>query len=132
MRTVSPGPGQTDTGAEVKGMEGYGWRKMRRYVDRDVLLRAMGLEQRSPAGDFFTGMGLFSVGVLVGAGLGLMFAPTAGDQMRQRMGERWRNRRAGGQDDQRDLGADAGGLPPMAQGTTGTTTTGPGATVGAH
>jgi hypothetical protein len=109
----------------MKGMAGYGLRKMRRYVDRDVLLRAMGLEQRSPAGDFFTGLGLFSVGVLVGAGLGLVFAPTTGDQMRQRMGERWRSRRAGAPDDQRELGADASGLPPMAQG--------PGTTVrGAH
>jgi hypothetical protein len=93
-------------------MAGFGWKKMRRYVDRDALLRGMGLEQRSPAGDFLTGLGLFSVGVLMGAGLGLMFAPSAGGEMRQRMGERWRNRRAGGQDAQRDLGVESG-LPPM-------------------
>jgi hypothetical protein len=97
-------------------MSGYGWKAMKRYVDRDALLRAMGLEQRSPSGDFLTGLGLFSVGVLVGAGLGLMFAPSAGGEMRQRMGERWRSRRAGGH----ELGAD-GGLPPMTSQGTGTT-----------
>ena len=43
----------------------------------------LGLERRTPAGDLFTGLGLFAVGVLVGAGLGLMFAPKRGDEMRQ-------------------------------------------------
>jgi hypothetical protein len=106
-------------------MAGYGWKQMRRYVDRDALLRAMGLEQRSPTGDFLTGLGLFSVGVLVGAGLGLMFAPAAGEQMRQRVGERWRNRRAG---QELDATGAEGGLPPLStQGTAGTTA---GATLG--
>jgi hypothetical protein len=93
---------------------GNGWKAMmRRYMnmDRDALLRGMGLEQRSPTGDFLTGLGLFSVGVLVGAGLGLMFAPAAGGELRQRMGERWRSRRAGGVDYGHDLGLE-GGLPP--------------------
>lgn len=87
----------------------WNWKTMRRYMDRDAMLRSMGLEQRSPTGDFFTGLGLFSVGVLVGAGLGLMFAPSRGNEMRQKMGERWKTRRA--QDDERHLGIE-GGLPP--------------------
>jgi hypothetical protein len=107
-------------------MAGFGWKTMRRYVDRDAMLRAMGLEQRSPTGDFFTGLGLFAVGVLVGAGLGLMFAPSAGGEMRHRMGERWRSRRMGGQDEARDLGGE-GGLPSMAPAGSATTTAG-----GAH
>jgi hypothetical protein len=96
----------------------WNWKTMRRYVDRDAMLRTMGLEQRSPAGDFFTGLGLFSIGVLVGAGLGLMFAPSRGNEMRQRMGEKWKSRR--GQYDQRDLGLE-GGMPPAP----GTTAAGP-------
>jgi len=95
----------------------WNWKTMRRYVDRDAMLRAMGLEQRTPAGDFFTGLGLFSIGVLVGAGLGLMFAPSRGNEMRQKMGERWRSRRA--QDEQRNAGLE-GGLPPSPMETTTT------------
>jgi hypothetical protein len=68
------------------------WRAMRGLLGRDELLRRVGLEERRPAGDFFTGLGLFSVGVLVGAGLGLMFAPKRGEDMRQLMMETWAKR----------------------------------------
>jgi len=95
----------------------FDWKTMRRYMDRDTVLRSMGLEQRSPAGDFFTGLGLFAVGVLVGAGLGLMFAPAAGGEMRHRVSERLRTKRGGGPDFQRDLGVD-GGMPPLEGGET--------------
>jgi gas vesicle protein len=71
----------------------------------------MGLEERSPAGDFFTGLGLFSIGVLAGAGLGLMFAPRRGDEMRQVLNEAWRNRGRAAQDFQRDLGAEGNVAP---------------------
>lgn len=84
------------------------WKTMRRAMDREALLRRMGLEERTPAGDFFTGLGLFSIGVLVGAGLGLMFAPKKGDEIRAALNERWKNRGRGGQDFERDLGAEAG------------------------
>lgn len=67
---------------------------MRRMIDRDLLLHRLGLETRTPMGDFFTGLGLFSVGVLVGAGLGLLFAPKRGDEMRSAMTEAWKNRQA--------------------------------------
>jgi hypothetical protein len=83
------------------------WKGMRSMMDRDELLKRMGLEERSPAGDFFTGLGLFAVGVLVGAGLGLMFAPKRGDEMRQAVGEAWRSRGKKGEEWERDLGADA-------------------------
>jgi hypothetical protein len=68
------------------------WNRMRRFVDRDVLLRQLGLEQRTPGSDFFTGLGLFSIGVLVGAGLGLLFAPRRGEDMRALVSEAWRKR----------------------------------------
>jgi hypothetical protein len=87
------------------------WRKaMQHAFDRDEVLERMGLERRTPAGDFFTGLGLFAVGVLVGAGLGLMFAPKRGDEMRSALNEAWRNRGRREQDFRRDLGVE-GGVP---------------------
>ncbi len=71
------------------------WKAVRNALDREALLKRMGLEERTPAGDFFTGLGLFAVGVLVGAGLGLMFAPKRGDEMRQTLNEAWKNRGRG-------------------------------------
>ena len=88
------------------------WKAVRNAIDREALLKRMGLEERSPAGDFFTGLGLFAVGVLVGAGLGLMFAPKRGEEMRQTLNEAWKNRGRGEQDYQRDLGAESS-LPPQ-------------------
>jgi hypothetical protein len=87
------------------------WKAVRNAVDREALLKRMGLEERSPAGDFFTGLGLFAVGVLVGAGLGLMFAPKRGDEMRATLNEAWRNRGRGEPDYQRDVGAETS-VPP--------------------
>jgi hypothetical protein len=87
------------------------WKAMRNAIDRDDLLERIGLERRTPAGDFFTGLGLFAVGVLVGAGLGLMFAPKRGDEMRSALNEAWRNRGRREQDFQRDLGIEGGGAP---------------------
>jgi gas vesicle protein len=82
------------------------WKAMRNAIDRDELLERMGLERRTPAGDFFTGLGLFAVGVLVGAGLGLMFAPKRGDEMRSALNDAWKNRGRREQDFQRDLGVE--------------------------
>jgi hypothetical protein len=87
------------------------WSGMRKMMDRDVLLDRLGLERSTPTGDFFTGLGLFAIGVLVGAGLGLMFAPKRGEEMRTALNEAWRNRGRRSQDFQRDLGVE-GGMPP--------------------
>ena len=87
------------------------WKRMRKYLERDALLKRMGLEERTPAGDIFTGLGLFAVGVLVGAGLGLMFAPKRGDELRQLVGETLKNRGRPGSDYPREMGIDTG-LPP--------------------
>ncbi len=90
------------------------WKTMRSMLDRDTVLDRLGLERQTPAGDFFTGLGLFSVGVLVGAGLGLMFAPKRGEEIRSALNEAWRNRTRRAQDFQRDLGAE--GVAPTATG----------------
>jgi hypothetical protein len=84
------------------------WNAMRKMLDRDMMLDRFGLERRTPTGDFFTGLGLFSIGVLVGAGLGLMFAPKRGDEMRTALNEAWRNRGRRAQDFGRDLGVEGG------------------------
>lgn len=68
------------------------WKAVSALADREMLLRRMGLETRTPRSDFFTGLGLFSVGVLVGAGLGLMFAPKRGEDIRALMTDAWRQR----------------------------------------
>lgn len=81
------------------------WRAVRSFLDRDELLRRLNLEERSPAGDFFAGLGLFAMGVLVGAGLGVLFAPRRGDEVRQAVGDAWRSRGRR----EPDLGAGASG-----------------------
>jgi hypothetical protein len=97
------------------------WKMAKNMLDRELLLRRVGLEERSPAGDFFTGLGLFSVGVLVGAGLGLMFAPKRGEDMRQVMLEGWRNRSgrtagAGAGPDYQAMGSETATIPPVGAG----------------
>ncbi len=87
------------------------WKAMRNALDTDDLLERVGLERRTPAGDIMTGLGLFAVGVLVGAGLGLMFAPKRGDEIRSALNEAWRNRGRRSPDFQQDLGVE-GGVPP--------------------
>jgi hypothetical protein len=91
------------------------WRKMRSMLDSELLLKRMGLEQRTPTGDFFTGLGLFSVGMLVGAGLGLLFAPRRGEDTRASLQEAWRNRTKQMGPDYQSMGSEAA-MPPPASG----------------
>ena len=62
------------------------WKDLKK-IDREDVLSRLGLEERSPTTDFFTGLGLFAVGVLVGTGLGIIFAPKAGAETRSQLGE---------------------------------------------
>ncbi len=70
------------------------WKDLKklRNIDRGDVLERLGLEERTPVGDFFTGLGLFAVGMLVGAGLGILFAPRPGAEMRDRLSETIRKR----------------------------------------
>lgn len=67
-------------------------RMMAREIQKDRLLRRMGLEERSPTSDLLSGFGLFALGLAVGAGIGLMFAPRPGTEMRNVVGDTWRHR----------------------------------------
>jgi hypothetical protein len=60
-----------------------------RELDRDDLLKALGLQRKATSMDWILpGAGLFAVGLLVGAGLGLLFAPKSGAQLRGDIAER--------------------------------------------
>lgn len=52
-------------------------------IDRDDLLKVLGLESKSSTTAWLAGvLGTFGVGLLVGAGLGLMLAPKPGRELR--------------------------------------------------
>ncbi len=87
------------------------WKGWRKALDTEAILERLGLERRTPAGDFFTGLGLFSVGVLVGAGLGLMFAPKRGNEMRAMLNEALRSRVRTAQELRREMGSEAAASP---------------------
>lgn len=58
-------------------------------MDRDDILRMIGLETRRTAGEYaLPALGLFGVGIIVGAGLGLLFAPKSGREIRGDLTER--------------------------------------------
>ncbi len=60
-----------------------------RNLDRDDILRVIGLETRRTATDYvMPALGLFGAGLLVGAGLGLLFAPKSGREIRGELNER--------------------------------------------
>jgi hypothetical protein len=54
----------------------------------DELLRAIGL-QRTRSNDLLGGVAVFGAGILVGAGLALLFAPSSGAEIREQLGTRF-------------------------------------------
>lgn len=57
--------------------------------DMDDVLDIVGLQRRRSAiGALLVGGGLVAIGAAVGAGVGLMFAPSSGRRLRQDMSER--------------------------------------------
>jgi hypothetical protein len=55
----------------------------------EELIRALGLHaRRGNHGDIVPSLALFGAGLLVGAGLALLFAPTSGRELRDELGER--------------------------------------------
>jgi len=61
----------------------------RNLPSTDELLRAVGLQSRhSAAADIMPSVALFGAGILVGAVLALLFAPTSGEELRSELSER--------------------------------------------
>jgi hypothetical protein len=62
-------------------------------IDKDDVLEAIGLEERSSGWGAALGtVGIFALGCLVGAGIGLAFAPKSGEEFRTELGERMRRK----------------------------------------
>jgi len=62
-----------------------------RKLDKDDILEMMGLQSRTSTGAWLAGtLGTFGVGLLVGAGLGLLMAPKAGRELREDLRDRFR------------------------------------------
>jgi hypothetical protein len=56
---------------------------------REDLVNALGLaSRRSTTADFASVIGVFGAGLLIGAGLALLFAPKSGEDLRRDLGER--------------------------------------------
>jgi hypothetical protein len=62
-------------------------------IDKDDVLEAIGLEERSnPWATTLGTLGIFALGCLVGAGIGLAFAPKSGEEFRTELGDRMRKK----------------------------------------
>jgi hypothetical protein len=62
-------------------------------IDKDDVLEAMGLAERSsPWATAMGTIGIFALGCLVGAGIGLAFAPKSGEEFRNELGDRMRRK----------------------------------------
>lgn len=79
----------------VKDMRKQGLKALKylQDIDRDDILEAIGLEERSnPWLSALGTVGIFALGCLVGAGIGLAFAPKSGEEFRNELGERVRRK----------------------------------------
>jgi hypothetical protein len=62
-------------------------------IDRDDILESIGLQERRSAWTTtFGSIGIFALGCLVGAGIGLAFAPKPGNELRTDIGEKVRRK----------------------------------------
>jgi YtxH-like protein len=58
--------------------------KMKEYLDKDAIVSKLGFEPRPSTGErLVSALGLFGVGVLVGAGVALLLAPKSGRELRE-------------------------------------------------
>lgn len=60
----------------------------RNLPDTDDFLRILGLVRARHDANWPNGVAVFAAGMLVGAGLALLFAPASGAQMREQIGAR--------------------------------------------
>ena len=62
---------------------------LRALPSKEDIANAVGLEARSSAtGDMLTAFTIFGTGMILGAGLALLFAPKAGNEMRHDLAEK--------------------------------------------
>jgi gas vesicle protein len=62
-----------------------------RNLDKDDVLEMMGLQSRTSTGAWLAGaLGTFGVGLVVGAGLGLLLAPKPGRELRDDLRDKFR------------------------------------------
>jgi gas vesicle protein len=62
-----------------------------RKLDKDDVLEMMGLQTKTSAGAWLAGtLGTFGIGLLVGAGIGMLLAPKAGRELRDDLRDRFR------------------------------------------
>jgi gas vesicle protein len=62
-----------------------------RNLDKEDILEMMGLQSKTSTGAYLAGaLGTFGVGLLVGAGLGLLLAPKAGRELRDDLRDKFR------------------------------------------
>jgi hypothetical protein len=62
---------------------------VRALPSKEDIANAVGLETRSaPSGDLLAAFGIFGAGIVLGAGLALLFAPKAGQEIRHDLAEK--------------------------------------------
>jgi gas vesicle protein len=62
-----------------------------RNYDKEDILEMMGLQSKASTGAWLAGtLGTFGVGLLIGAGIGLMLAPKAGSELREDLRDKFR------------------------------------------
>lgn len=62
-----------------------------RNLDKDDILEMLGLETKTSTGAWLAGtLGTFGLGLLVGAGLGLLLAPKPGRELRENIRDKLR------------------------------------------
>ena len=62
-----------------------------RKMDRDDILEMIGLQRKTSTGSYLaSALTTFGVGILVGAGIGLLLAPKSGRELRENLRDRLR------------------------------------------
>jgi uncharacterized membrane protein YebE (DUF533 family) len=62
-----------------------------RNMDRDDILEMIGLQRKASTGSFLaSALSTFGIGILVGAGIGLLMAPKSGRELRENLRDRLR------------------------------------------
>lgn len=88
----------TDAGSSTGSAIKHGAQNLRRY-DKNDILAAIGLEpKRTTTQVVLPALGFFAVGILAGVGLGMLFAPKPGYELREDLSEQMKVAVKKGQD----------------------------------